>query len=194
MYPCLKQINISVLLPIIVVSLSSLCAFCITEYTNSLQISMLNVTSIPQSYRILFKISSTIAAIIPIVIFLFLFFSAEIMLNDFFGEKIRKQTLLNLIGISFIPMLLYQYLFWFNILSYCHATNIKEVHDFINMTFIYGLTFKDFEFINLLCWILIYLIPVIYFIIYKKINMVSTIISFLLPSSLVILFYYIIIK
>lgn len=157
---------------------------------NSLQLGMLNITDIPQSYRILFKVSSSIASVIPIVIFLFLYFSSEIMFNALFGEEIEKYVLLKILGISFIPMLIYQYFFWFNILIYCNTISIKEVSDFINMTFMYGLTLEDFGFINLICWGIVYLVPVVYFI-YKEVNFVSTIVSFLLPSFLTLFFYYI---
>ena len=190
MYPCPKKINKYAIFSIFIVSLSSLCAYCITEYMNSLQLGMLNITDIPQSYRILFKVSSSIASVIPIVIFLFLFFSSEIMFNDLFGEEIEKYVLLKILGISFIPMLIYQYFFWFNILIYCNTISIKEVSDFVNMTFMYGLTLEDFGFINLICWGCVYLVPVVYFI-YKEVNFVSTIVSFLLPSFLTLFFYYI---
>lgn len=190
MYQCHNRINASILFSVVVVLLSSLCAYCITEYTNELQMGMLNISNIPQSYRVLFKVSSTIAATIPIVIFLFLFFSTEILLNDFFGEKINKENLLNIIGISFTPMLIYQYVFWFNIIVFCQRTNMREVNDFLNMSFMYGLTLTDFEFINLVCWGFVYLLPILYYI-KKDVSIVSTLTSFLLPSSLAIFFYYI---
>lgn len=187
----LKNKNIFLLLPIVVVSLSSLCAFYLTEYTNTLKIGMADITDIPLSFKILFKVSSTFSAIIPIILFLFLYLSSEIMLNDFFGENVKKETLLNILGVSFIPMLAHQYFFWYNILSYCNTANIKRIQDLANMKFMFDLTLESFEYINLLCWGLVYLIPILYFI-YKDMNVFSTFISFLIPSSLTIFFYFII--
>lgn len=88
-------------------------------------------------------------------------------------------------------MLAHQYFFWYNILSYCNTANIKRIQDLANMKFMFDLTLESFEYINLLCWGLVYLIPILYFI-YKDVNVFSTFISFLIPSSLTIFFYFII--
>jgi len=113
------------------------------------------------------------------------------MLNNFFCEKIRKPILFNIIGISYIPMLIYQYVFWYNIIAYCSTSNIKSIDSFINTKFMYGLTLKDFEFINLICWGLLYLIPIIT-LIYKEFRIIPILVAFILPSALSALFYYII--
>lgn len=127
-----NKIKVFTLFSIVIVMLSSLCVFCITEYTNNLQMGILNISGLPNSYYVLFKISSTMAAVIPLIIFLFIFFSSEMMLNNFFCEKIRKPILFNIIGISYIPMLIYQYVFWYNIIAYCSTSNIKSIDSFIN--------------------------------------------------------------
>ncbi len=131
------------------------------------------------------------AAIIPLAIFLFLYFTTEIMINDVFEQRVGKFTLLKLIGISYLPMLIYQYFFWFNLIYYCNGDKIKSVDDFLSTKFMFGLQLNDFEFINLVCWGLIFLITILY-LLYKDKNVWAILFSVLFPSSIVVLVYYII--
>lgn len=131
------------------------------------------------------------AAIIPMAIFLFLYFTTEIMINDVFEQGVCKFTLFKLIGISYLPMLIYQYFFWFNLIFYCNGDKIKSVDDFLSTKFVFGLQLSDFEFINLVCWGLIFLITILY-LLYKDKNVWAILFSVLFPSSIVALVYYII--
>lgn len=131
------------------------------------------------------------AAIIPMAIFLFLYFTTEIMINDVFEQGVCKFTLFKLIGISYLPMLIYQYFFWFNLIFYCNGDKIKSVDDFLSTKFVFGLQLSDFEFINLVCWGLIFLITILY-LLYKNKNIWAILFSVLFPSSIVALVYYII--
>ena len=185
-----KKISFT-LLSIVIVALSSLCVYFITEYSHNLQMGVLNISGLPQSYFVLFKISSTMAAMIPLILCLFIYSSTEMILNNLFCEKIEKTLLFNIIGISYIPMLIYQYVLWYNIVTYCSTSNIKSIDTFVNMKFMYGLTLKDFEYVNLICWGLIYLIPII-ILIYKGSRIIPIFIAFILPSALSVLFYNII--
>ncbi|ERK39114.1 hypothetical protein HMPREF9135_1156 [Segatella baroniae F0067] len=156
-----------------------------------MQIVLLNVTELPFSYQLLFKISSTIAALVPLIIFVFLYFTIEIMLNDFFGENIDKKKLIKIIGLSYLPMLIYQYYFWFNILFYCNTDKIKSASEFLSMTFMFDLQLSDFEFINTVCWGFIYLYIIIY-LIYHDVNILAVLVSVLFPSVIAALSCYII--
>lgn len=131
------------------------------------------------------------AAIIPMAIFLFLYFTTEIMINDVFEQGVCKFTLFKLIGISYLPMLIYQYFFGFNLIFYCNGDKIKSVDDFLSTKFVFGLQLSDFEFINLVCWGLIFLITILY-LLYKDKNVWAILFSVLFPSSIVALVYYII--
>lgn len=194
MYQCqfLKK-NAGALLSACVIILSSLCAFGISEYCYSLQFNILHLTNIPYSFKVLFKMSSSITAIVPLMIYVFLFFTSNIMFNSFFEEKVSKRSLLTIIGISYIPMLIYQYTFWFNLLFYCQYGKITSVEEFICMKYMFGFKLQDFQFINLVCWGLIYLIIILYYILNNK-NVFKTILSVLFPSFIVILTYYFIIS
>ena len=125
------------------------------------------------------------------MVFLFLYFTTEILLNDFFEEHVEKAELIKIIGIAYMPMLIYQYFFWFNILSYCTTEKIKTVSDFLNMTYIFGLQMNDFEFINTVCWGVIYLIIIIY-LFFHNVKILSSLVSVLLPSTIALITYYII--
>ena len=186
-----NKIDGGILLSIIIVVLSALCAYGVTEFANNLQLNVLNITDVPQSYRVLFKVSSGMAAIIPMAIFLFLYFTTEIMINDVFEQGVCKFTLFKLIGISYLPMLIYQYFFGFNLIFYCNGDKIKSVDDFLSTKFVFGLQLSDFEFINLVCWGLIFLITILY-LLYKDKNVWAILFSVLFPSSIVALVYYII--
>ena len=131
------------------------------------------------------------AAIIPMAIFLFLYFTTEIMINDVFEQGVGKFTLLKLIGISYLPMLVYQYFFWLNLIFYCNEDKIKSAEDFLSTKSVFGLQLSDFEFINLVCWGLIFLITILY-LLYKDKNVWAILFSVLFPSSIVVLVYYII--
>jgi len=192
MFQCqINKLSGGIILSIIVVLLSSLCSYGITEYCNHLQIALLQLNDIPFSYRMLFKMSSGIAALVPLMIFMFLYFTSDMMLNTVFEEKVDRRSLLSIIGISYIPMLIYQYIFWYNLITYCAIGKLADAKDLLSVPFMYDLKLKDFEFINLVCWGLIYLIVILY-LIFKDKNVFKVIGSILFPSMIVALTYYII--
>jgi len=186
MFQC--QVNLKIIIPLFIICLSSLCAFFITEYATQLQFEISNIKDIPAGYKILFKISSSFAAIIPVAIFGFLFYSTQLMTNEVFCFGIPNDTLLLVIGLAFMPMMIFYYFYWINLIYYCGQSNINSVEDFMHTTFVFALTMKDLEFINLVCWALIYLIVIVYFI-YKEKPIVQTLISVLLPTAILLLAY-----
>ncbi len=86
-------------------------------------------------------------------------------------------------------MLIYQYVFWFNLILYCKVGEITSIEEFVNMKYILGLRLQDFQFINLVCWGIIYLIIILFYI-FKDINVFKVLFSMLFPSFIVILVYY----
>ena len=188
MYLC-RFNNINIIYSVIVIFLSSLCAYGISEYCNSLQFGILNLTDLPFSYKALFKMSSGITALIPLMISLFIYYTSDIMFNSFFEEHVSKKSLMSIIGISYTPMLIYQYVFWFNLLYYCKVGEIASLEDFINMKFMLDLSLRDFQFVNLVCWGIIYLIMILFYI-FKDINVFKVLFSVLFPSFIVVIAYY----
>ena len=190
MYQCQFVNNkIGIIYSVCVIALSALCAYGISEYCNSLQFAMLQLNDLPFSYRVLFKMSSGITALAPLMISAFLYFTSELMFNSFFEEHISKRSLISIIGISYTPMLIYQYVFWFNLILYCKVGEITSIEEFVNMKYILGLCLQDFQFINLVCWGIIYLIIILFYI-FKDINVFKVLFSMLFPSFIVILVYY----
>ena len=96
---------------------------------------------------------------------------------------------MSIIGISYTPMLIYQYVFWFNLLYYCKVGEIASLEDFINMKFMLDLSLRDFQFVNLVCWGIIYLIMILFYI-FKDINVFKVLFSVLFPSFIVVIAYY----
>ena len=136
MFQCqINKLSGGIILSIIVVLLSSLCSYGITEYCNHLQIALLQLNDIPFSYRMLFKMSSGIAALVPLMIFMFLYFTSDMMLNTVFEEKVDRRSLLSIIGISYIPMLIYQYIFWYNLITYCAIGKLADAKDLLSVPF-----------------------------------------------------------
>lgn len=125
----------------------------------------------------------------PMVIFLYLYFPTEILINDFFDQKVSKIFLLKVIGFAYIPMLIEQYFLWYNLLTYWGNQNIIEGKDFLLTSFAFGFSIKDLEFINTVCWGIIYLVTIICLII-KDVNVIAVIVSVLLPSALFFLIYH----
>ena len=137
--------------------LASLSAYCIAEYSNGLQLSILGVGNVPSSYKLLFGISKITSALVPVVISFFMVITLTIMLNNVFEKQISSKTIIQIVGFSFIPMLLYYYFFWINLIQYCSNSIIKSIDDFKNMAFMFNLHLSDFSLINLVeslfCWI-----------------------------------------
>ncbi len=97
---------------------------------------------------------------------------------------------MTLITTSYLPMLVYQYFFLFNHHTYCKASQLVN-KDFTTIHFAFNLELNDLTIINKICWGMIYLICIEY-LLYKKIKTIPTIISVLLPSSLIVIVYQVI--
>lgn len=188
MFPC-RVFCIKKATPIFIITMSSLCAFFISEYATQLQIESSCITNISLGYKILFKISISFAASVPITIFGFLYFTTHTMANEVFDLKISSKDLLFVLGIAFVPMMLYYYFYWFNLLFFCRPNQFSCVDDFTKTKFVFGLTHNDFKFINQICWLSIYFIIILYFI-YKDKPFIQSVFTVILPSAILLLTYH----
>ncbi|MDE6227593.1 MAG: hypothetical protein K2M63_08770 [Muribaculaceae bacterium] len=177
--------------PIIFIILASLSAYCIGEFTNEMQLHLIGVKDLPNSYKLLFGISKITSSMVPVVISLFMVITITIMLNDVFDIKMSSKSMIQIVGIAFIPMVIYYYFFWYNLIQYCDAYTVKKIEDFTNMVYMWGLRLNDFSLINLLCWIYMY-IYIIYELIRRKVKVVPAMVSTLMPSMIFIMVYYLI--
>lgn len=174
--------------PVFFVLLACASSFCITEFANSLQLQLSGVDDLAAGYKLMFKISSTFSAFIPILIVGFLFFTSDLCLNTIFDDGISHSSLFSVIGYAFIPMVIYLYVFWGNLIYFSARANIVNVNDFMSMTMMFGLTLDEFGHISTACWAIIYLAMILY-LYFKNINLIHAIVSTLLPSLCVVAVY-----
>ncbi|WP_036893561.1 hypothetical protein, partial [Prevotella sp. S7-1-8] len=106
----------------IIFILTILFMFFITENIAYLQFASLQANELPFSYNIISGISSSLAALTPLVVFVFLYVTIETMMNIVFEEHIKALDLYSILGFSFLPMLLYEYFFWYNLIIYGKQT------------------------------------------------------------------------
>lgn len=167
---------------IIIVLLSSACYFFITKYSNEILLEQFNTLS--HVFRIFSNISSIMGALIPIVVFMFIYGTTQIMVNIIFEHKINKVDIFFIAGISFSPFLIYQYFLWYNLIEYANSSVIKKAEDFYNIKYAFGLSFNDLNFIGTICWVILYLIMIV--MLYRKMNsIIKTVTSVLTPSLMV---------
>ena len=192
MYQCLcNKISIKIIIPSIIVLLTVFSSYGVTKYSQNLQIALLNLEKIPLSYRIYFNISAGFAMFVPIIVFIFLFSTIYLMMYYFFDEMISKRKLYISIGTCFLPVLIYQYFFWCNLIYYCDYNTIKTVDDFLNVSFLFGLKLEDFEIISNFCWGILYL-GVFFYLYFSGKPFFKALASITIPTLLVMLIYYII--
>ena len=172
----------------IIFILTILCMFFITENIAYLQFASLQANELPFSYNIISGISSSLAALTPLVVFVFLYVTIETMMNIVFEEHIKALDLYSILGFSFLPMLLYECFFWYNLIIYGKQTIEYSTEGINNMKFLFGLEQRDMSYINTCCWIALYMIIIFYFF-FKGKSMWKTLVSVLLPTALTIAFY-----
>lgn len=179
------------LLSIIILLLATLSAFFIADYANHLQLNTNNFINVPSTYSLILRISKITSAIVPFTIAVFLLISTKLMLTEFYDYNLSTIQLFQTVGLSFIPMLLYYYFFWYNLIQYCNVDNIKNVDDFNNMTFIFNMSLCEFSIINWICWLCLYICMIIS-LVRCKISLSNAILSVFLPSAVVLLMHYLI--
>lgn len=191
MSQCLfKLLSVKIAIALFIVPLTAVSSFGLTSYANYLQTEILGLDIVPMSYQIYFKLSSVFAMFVPIIVFIFLYISINLMINYAFDERMSKKELYITLSFAFLPVLLYQYFFWYNLITYCNPSTIKTTEDFLNMRFIFNLGLKDLEFISNLCWMLLYL-NIIIWLYLNGITLLKVLASVVVPTALVVIFYQI---
>ena len=166
-----------------IVFLSSACYFFITKYANDILIEQFN--NLSHFYNIFSNISSLMGALIPIIVFLFLYETTQIMVNIIFEFHIEKAEIFFITGISFSPFLVFQYFLWYNLIVFTNSSVISNAEDFYDIKYIFGLSFYDLNFIGTICWVLLFSIMIV--MVHKKMkSILKAIVSALTPSLMVI--------
>ena len=192
MCPCPRLDNrLFLSLGIIVLTLCSLSAFSIMEYANNLQLAVIGNQDVPSFYNVIMGINKIYAIFVPIIICLFIYSTTYLMLSEVFEEEIRSKELFTIVCIAMIPVLMYDYFYWFNLIYYVHIDDMHSINDFFNVTYWNGLKLSDFHILNTVCWLLLFTIVII-FLIWKGHSIIKSLLSVLIPPSIVILIYLII--
>jgi len=193
MYQCHSNMYnyFKIIFSLLVLLLCALCSFFVTKHANQIAFNALTLDEIPRIYSIFSSISSTITALIPLIVFFFLYGTTEIMMNTIFEEKIDKMDLFFIVGVALVPFLIYQYFFWYNLSTYCNVNLIKTPDDYYTIKFMFNLSFSEINFIGKICWILLYLI-IINLLYFRKKSLYKVLTSVISPSLLVFLIYNII--
>ena len=114
MCPCPRLDNrLFLSLGIIVLTLCSLSAFSIMEYANNLQLAVIGNQDVPSFYNVIMGINKIYAIFVPIIICLFIYSTTYLMLSEVFEEEIRSKELFTIVCIAMIPVLMYDYFYWF---------------------------------------------------------------------------------
>lgn len=183
----MKSSNLTYIVASVILLMLTLSSYCISEFANGLQMKILSVNEIPSAYKVMFKLNSVVATLIPLLICLFVFITSKFVMCDFFEKKLHLPSYFCAICFSLIPFLLYEYFFWFNLISYAGNATLSAPEDFLNMKYAFGLTLEDFNIINTCCWGYIYLHLTIY-LIQKKYPLHIASLTTLFPSALVYCF------
>jgi hypothetical protein len=176
--------NITFTLALVILLLLSLSSYCITEFSNAIQLRIAHIEKIPTAYGIAFALNNIVAALIPLGICLFIFSTSKIVICDIFERKLNTKQYFCTICFSFIPFLVYNYFLWYNLIKYVNGKYLSTAEDLLNMKYIWGLTLNDLSIINTGCWFYIYGHLIIY-LLSKGISIHISLLSILLPPLLV---------
>jgi len=127
-----------------------------------------------------------VAFSIPIFAFVFFFITTKIMLM-IFDINMENGLLSKIIGNSFIGLFFSISFYAMNIYLYFDNIFVKTIKDVERIKFLFGLTFKSFEQINIFGWLCIYILMTYQIFKYTKINILKSIIIIATPSLTVYL-------
>lgn len=175
-------------LTIVVILSLSLNFYCVSYYGGKLQELYTGEFNSYQTF--FFKISNYSSALMPLVVFIFIYISAYLMYAFFDIEK-SKVFLTDIIIIAFIPIMLYSALYLILLMNYVESATFIE-KDIRKVKLFHSLTFEDFKNIGLFFWCLFYLILIIQSKIKYKIGYFKSALVNLVPSFLVLIIKYII--
>lgn len=132
----------------------------------------------------LYSANNFVAFCIPLIAYIFFALTTKIMLfivdmnmENNYEEKININELL---GYSFIPLLIFMIFYFFN-LAFLDS-NINSIDDLDKMSFVFNLTFNDFKILSYISWFLIYLVLMVQLVLNEKIGILKSILIVFLPS------------
>ena len=159
-----------------------------TSIANQVQFERLGLRSIPFGLTMLVETTSFILSIAPLLISTFFFLTIKIVLSDFFNCDLARKDLWCIVAISNTPLLVYNWWFALNLSIF---KDILIVSNIEKVSFMLGMTFQNFQLLNFISWILVYLCLIV-LLLKRKVRLLPACIAVFLPSLLMILIYLIV--
>lgn len=184
---------IKVLFSILVLLLLVLCSFFVSYYSSISIFRILNIPELNDSAYIFSWFSGSFSSVIPLFFFLFYSITINLMMRSLFEIKIKSSEIIFAVSTGLIPLLLYQYFFWYNLIMYTPDVSTVSVNNYFeNIDFLFNLTFKKVRVIGDICYLLFF--PITILTLYQSCQhkLINIITAVCVPSVIVALCYIII--
>lgn len=184
-----------VLFSILVLLLLVLCSFFVSYYSSMFAFRILDIPRLNDSAQVFSWFSGGFSSVIPFSFFLFYSITINLMMRIFFEIEIKSIEIMFSVSIGLIPLLLYQYFFWYNLIMYSPNVSIVSVsleNFFEKINFLFNLTFQEIQAIGDICYLLFFPITILTLYNSCRRKLIDIIISVCAPSVIVALCYIII--
>lgn len=184
---------IKTLFAILVLVLLVLCSFFVSYYSSISVFKILDIPELNDSAHVFSWFSGSFSSVIPLSFFLFYSITISLMLRLLFEIDITYSGIMFAVSIGLIPLLLYQYFFWYNLIMYSPDTSTTSVDNYFEkINFLFNLTFKEVQVIGDVCYLLFFPITILTLYESCRHNLINIIIAVCVPSVITALFYIII--
>lgn len=184
---------IKVLFSLFVLLLLVLCSFFVSYYSSMSVFKILDIPELNNSAYVFSWFSGGFSSVIPIFFFLFYGITINLMMQSIFEISIKSSDIFFAVSIGLIPLLLYQYFFWFNLIMYSPDLSVISVDSYFEkIDFLFNLSFKQVRLIGDICYLLFF--PITTLILYQSCRqkLIDIILAVCIPSVIVALCYIII--
>lgn len=177
---------------ILVLLLLILCSFFVSYYSSMSAFRILDIPKLNDSAYIFSWFSGFFSSVIPLSFFIFYSITINLMMRSLFEIEIKSSEIFFAVSIGLMPLLLYQYFFWYNLIMYSPNVSIVSVESFFErIDFLFNLTFQEVRAIGDICYLLFFPITIITLFNSCRCKLIDIIISVCLPSVIVALCYII---
>lgn len=184
---------IKVSFSILVLLLLVLCSFFVSYYSSISVFRILDIPELNDSAHVFSWFSGSFSSVIPLSFFLFYSITINLMMRSIFEINIKSIEIIFAVSIGLIPLLLYQYFFWYNLIMYSPDVSIVSADSYFEkIDFLFNLTFKEVRAIGDICYLLFFPITILTLYQSCRHKFINIIISVCVPSVIVALCYIII--
>lgn len=184
---------IKVSFSILVLLLLVLCSFFVSYYSSISVFRILDIPELNDSAHVFSWFSGSFSSVIPLSFFLFYSITINLMMRSIFEINIKSSEIIFAVSIGLIPLLLYQYFFWYNLIMYSPDVSIVSGDSYFEkIDFLFNLTFKEVRAIGDICYLLFFPITILTLYQSCRHKFINIIIAVCVPSVIVALCYIII--